>query len=226
MRCAINLVTLVAMALVPGHATSFVWWNVAQYPEDLASTRDAWSAVRGEMPDQSYRLAADDFELAQPTRITRIEFWSVEIGTPHILGGDWYIFTGGASGPPGTLLEAGPSQPMQHQDSGIVNPSFGTVYSNVLAPDDLILPAGHYFLALRTYQLVDYSSPTKDTNAALTTRFQNGRSRGWWNFDVLADGSVTGPWVRMSQFNNADNEWCFRIDGEALGAITRVHALR
>lgn len=204
--------------LRPARATSlpFFWDNVSVFPDDLVNTNEAWSAIRAEMPDQSYRIAADDFELTERTEITRIVFYGVEVGSPNILGGDWYIFQGGGSGPPGALIASGSGVRMGHRDSGIVNTSFGTVYKNVLHPRNLVLPAGHYFLAFRTYQTVDYSGP-KDNNTALTTRTRIGRSRAWWSFDVLGDGTVTGPWIPMDQFNLwPDNEWAFRIRGRTV----------
>ncbi len=202
---------------------TFFWDNVDRFPDDVAQTNEAWSAVRSELPDQSYRIAADDFELLLPTMITQIIFYGVDVGTPNILGGDWYIFEGGGSGPPGALVAKGSGVPMSHQDSGIVNSYFGTVYKNVMRPHDLILPAGHYFLAFRTYQTVDYSGP-KNNHAALTTRTAIGRSRAWWNFDVLANGSVTGPWIPMDNFNLwPDNEWAFRLRGRIVPGPPQAH---
>ena len=218
----ICLASVPLSAARPGKST-FFWDNHAKFPDDLIQTNEAWSAVRSEMPDKSYRIAADDFELTEPTEITRITFFSVEVGTPNILGGDWYIYEGGGEGPPGALVAAGGSASMKHFDSGIVNASFGTVYKNVVRPKDLILAPGHYFLAFRTYQTVDYSGD-KNNNAAMTTRAAIGRSRAWWNFDVLGDGSVTGPWVLMERFNLwPDNEWSFRLHGRTLPALPRKH---
>ena len=222
-KCLLAAFLLIAAAPVsPG----YVWMNVKHFPGDLVTTVDAWSAIRAESPDQSYRIAADDFELTQATRITKIVFWGAEVGDPEILGGDWYIFAGGGSGPPGALLRAGPGGAMLHEDTGLVSPTFGKVFSNTLFPTDLVLPAGHYFLAFRTLQTLDLSGP-KRNNAAFTTRVAIGSSRAWWSFDVLGDGTRTGPWVPMSDFNLApNNEWSFRIEGEQLGEIDEVRALR
>lgn len=194
-------------------AEDVVWLNVSDYPGDIETTGDAWSAIRGETPDQSYRIAADDFTLDTDTRITSITFFGAEVGTPEILGGDWYIFSGPAEGPPQQLVAHGAGISLARSDSGLVNNDFGTVWDNVMEPEDLVLPAGHYFLAFRTLQIVDFDGP-KNNNLGLTTRTALGTSRAWWNFDVLGDGTVTGPWVEMERFNTVrDQEWAFMIEG-------------
>lgn len=212
-----NRIGCVVAAVLATGATAWgqtvVWLNVDKFPSDLETTGDAWSAIRAEFPDTSYRIAADDFTLEAQTRLTRIVFYGVEVGTPEILGGDWYIFTGPAEGPPTTLVAYGAGVPMTRTDSGLVNPAFGTVFENAMELDET-LPAGHYFLAFRTYQTVDYSGP-KNNNAALTTRVALGSSRAWWNFGVLGDGTVTDDWVLMEVFTlTPDHEWAFAIEGE------------
>ncbi len=203
-----------AAAAGPPALGQYDWLNLASYPGPLETTVDGWSAVRMEDPQFiSHRCAADDFEITEPTRITRITFYSVEIGSPAILGGDWYIFDGPAAGPPDQLRAAGVNEPMQHTLIGIVNPSFGPVYENVMKPKDLVLEPGHYFLAFRTNQ--GFVPGNKNNNGALSTRIAKSTSRAWWNFGVLADGAVVEPWVPLSQFNLVqDQEWSFRIEGE------------
>lgn len=204
---------LLACASTFAVADDVVWLNVSNHPGDLITTEDGWSAIRGESPDQSYRIAADDFTLEAATRITSMTFYGGEVGTPEILGGDWYIFSGPAEGPPQTLVAHGAGVPLTRVDTGLVNNAFGTVWANVMEPDDLVLPGGHYFLAFRTFQTVDFNGP-KNNNLALTTRTALGTSRAWWNFDVLGDGTVTGQWVEMERFNTIrDQEWAFMIEG-------------
>ncbi len=207
------LAAILACAATAAVGDDVVWLNISDYPGDLGTTVDGWSAIRGESPDQSYRIAADDFTLETATHITAITFFGVEVGNPEILGGDWYIFTGPAEGPPQTLVAHGAGVPLAHVDTGWVNNNFGTVWANVMEPDGLVLPAGQYFLAFRTFQTVDLNGP-KNNNVAFTTRTALGTSRAWWNFDVLGDGTVTGPWVEMERFNLVrDQEWSFLIEG-------------
>ncbi|HZW10512.1 MAG TPA: GC-type dockerin domain-anchored protein [Phycisphaerales bacterium] len=209
-----HLLALLACAATAVAADDIVWLNVSDYPGDLAATGDAWSAIRAESPDQWYSIAADDFTLEISTVITSITFFGAEVGEPEILGGDWYIFTGPAEGPPQTLVAHGAGVPMAHVDTGLVNDSFGAVWANVMEPEGLELPAGHYFLAFRTFQTLDLSGP-KNNNGAFTTRTALGTSRAWWNSDVLADGTVSGTWVEMEVFNLVeDQEWSFLIEGE------------
>jgi hypothetical protein len=204
---------VLACAATSALGDEIVWLNISNYPGDLVATADAWSAIRGESPDQSYRIAADDFTLDAATRITAITFYGCEVGQPDILGGDWYIFTGPAEGPPQALVAHGAGVPLARVDTGLVNGNFGTVWANTMEPEGLVLPAGHYFLAFRTFQTVDLNGP-KNNNAAFTTRTAIGSSRAWWNFDVLGDGMVNGPWVEMEQFNLVrDQEWSFQIEG-------------
>lgn len=209
------VLTSAAAGAAAAAAADIVWLNVSDYPADLVATGDAWSAIRAESPDRSYTIAADDFTLETSTRITSITFFGAEVGEPEILGGDWYIFVDPGEGPPQALVAHGAGVPMTHVDTGLENPNFGTVWANVMEPEDLVLPAGNYFLAFRTFQTLDLNGP-KNNNGAFTTRTAIGRSRAWWNFDVLADGSVTGPWVAMEEFNLVeDQEWSFMIEGEA-----------
>ncbi len=210
--CLSGLVGFVGVAGTA--AGQYDWLNLESYPDPLAKTGDGWSAVRIEDPQFiSYRCAADDFEVKETTRVTRITFYSVELGSPEILGGDWYIFDGPAEGPPDQLRAAGVNAPMQHTQIGVVNPAFGQVYENVVEPKDLVLEPGHYFLAFRTNQALVPGD--KNNNGALSTRIAKSTSRAWWNFGVLADGTLIEPWVPLSQFNLVkDNEWSFRIEGE------------
>lgn len=208
------LASILACAAASALGDEVVWLNIADHPADLITTDDGWSAIRAEFPDQSYRIAADDFTLDTTTHITAITFYGAEVGAPEILGGDWYIFSGPPEGPPQTLVAHGAGVPLAHVDTGWVNDDFGTIWANTMEPEDLVLPAGHYFLAFRTYQTLDLSGE-KNNNAAFTTRTALGTSRAWWNFDVLGDGTVTGPWVEMEQFNLVeDQEWSFLIEGE------------
>jgi hypothetical protein len=213
MRNQLGAFSGILMAIASGSMAQTDWLNLESYPDPLAKTGDGWSAVRIEHPSFiSYRIAADDFELKERTLITRITFYSVEIGTPEIFGGDWYIYNGPAAGPPDLLRASGVNEPMEHTLIGVVNPNFGAVYENVIEPKDLVLDPGHWFLAFRTNQ--GYLPGGKNNNGALTTRWANSTSRGWWNFGVLADGTVTEGWVPMTQFNLVqDNEWAFRIEG-------------
>jgi hypothetical protein len=209
------LAAVLACAATTAFGDDIVWLNVSDHPGDLISTEDGWSALRAESPDQWYAIAADDFILERDLRITSITFFGAEVGEPEILGGDWYIFTGPAEGPPQTLVAHGAGVPMAHVDTGWDNNNFETIWANVMEPEDLVLPAGHYFLAFRTFQTLDLNGP-KNNNAAFTTRTALGTSRAWWNSDVLANGTVSGTWVEMEQFNLVeDQEWSFLIEGES-----------
>ena len=210
---------LAALALaVPVLGDDLIWDNVQTFPADIQNTGEAWSCIRSEPPNfVSYRVAADDFILDQPMRITRINFFSVAIGVPAIVGGDWYIYAVSPAGGPGALIAAGSSVPLDHSPSGLNNPNYGIIYNNIMEVDDLVLPAGNYFLAFRTYQTISLVPNEKNNNAGLTTRVVLGTQPAYWNFGVLADGSVLEPWVPMQVFNlNNNNEWAFRIYGESL----------
>ncbi len=212
-----SLAAFISFVLTPllASAQNYSWTNVRIVPDDLIQTEDAWSAVRIEDPQfTSYRIAADDFTLTETTQITTIGFWGVEVGTPPIFSGDWYIYEN-AGGSPGSLIAAGPDEPMAHALTGWTSPTFGDIYSNVMHPSGLVLPAGNYFLAFRTYQ--GYIPIGKHTNAAFTTRWANGAATAHWSFDVLPDGSVTGAWVPMSVFNLvAEQEWAFWLEGQTV----------
>lgn len=204
-------------------AADVVWSNVQNYPDDLAKTTDGWSAVRMEDPQFiSHRCAADDFTLDKKTKITRITFYGVELGKPEIYGGDWYIMKGPAAGPPDTLLYYEPNAPMKHEQIGVNNPNFGPVYLNAMEPADLVLEPGHYFLAFRTFQA--FVPGEKNNNGALTTRWGNGTSTSWWTFGLLADGTLTDPWVPMKTFNLVEEqEWAFIIEGVPAGCAGDIN---
>jgi hypothetical protein len=193
-------------------ADGFEWLNVEKFPDGIEATADGWSAIRSEAGEISHRVAADDFTIDAPTRISAIEWWTVEILQNPLLGVDWYVFTGPDEGPPQTLVAFGSTVPTPHAETGLVNASFGKIFLERVEPEDLVLEPGHYFLAFRVVQALP---PGEKGIGSLTTRWSNGTSRGWWNFDLLANGAVAGPWFPMSAFNLDDNEWAFRISGEA-----------
>jgi hypothetical protein len=200
-------------------AQNWSWSNVEKYPDDLVETGDAWSAIRIEEPAfVSYRVAADDFALEAETRITRITFYSVHIDPPNIIGGDWYIYEDDGRGEPGRLLAAGPDTRLDQHPLRIINNVFGSmIYGNVMEPRDLVLPAGRYFLAFRTYQGEPLGGG-KPNNVALTTRRAIAGHPAMWNFGVLADGTATQAWVPMQVFNLVqEQEWAFQLEGEQDG---------
>lgn len=210
------LVSTIALGLatVTASAAEFNWQNVNVFPDDLATTGDAWTAARVNDDDfTSYRVAADDFVLTQRTHISRIGFYSVEFGA-DILGGDWYIYAYGGDNHPGALIASAASLPLAHEDSGIVNSSFGTVYRNTMDAD-VTLDPGRYFVAFRS--VITFANGG-GKHSILTTRFARADARAQWNFDVYTDGSVGGPWVTMDVFNFVvDQEWAFFLEGETLG---------
>ncbi|MCC7290706.1 MAG: hypothetical protein IT449_01440 [Phycisphaerales bacterium] len=207
--------------LIPGilgvasvaRAEEFNWLNVVNFPDDLAASEDAWTAARVEDDDfTSFRCAAEDFALAQRTRITKIGFYSVDFGA-EILAGDWYIYEYGGDGHPGALVAASHTLPLSHDDTGIVNSSFGAVYDNAMDADVTLEP-GRYFLGMRS--LITFRNGG-GKHSLLTTRTAIADARAHWNFDVFTDGTVGGEWVTMDIFNLVpDNEWAFYLHGETV----------
>ncbi len=212
------MLALAGLALSPAMAAAqtVVWSNIQEYPADLLDISSGWSAVRSEPPHfVSYRCAADDFVLTGDTQIRSITFYSFHADNPIVIGGDWYIYTDEGTGLPGTLLESAHSQPIRHDPTGIVHPRYGMIYENELETPGLFLPAGRYFLGVRTYQTILLGVPGKNTNAMLTTLREFGDSRGSWTFDLFADGTLAGPWVPMTTFApGQSHEWAFVIEGE------------
>lgn len=194
------------------HGGEYEWNNFPRIP---LPNPDAWSVARIEHEDfESFRIAADDFILTEKTRITKIVYFGVELGNPPFTGfGDWYVFAVDKEGAPGELVAVGNTVRMEHVEASWKDPNFGQVYENRFAPDDLVLDAGHYFLAFRTFQ--DFDPNGKNTSGALSTReWTNGESRAYWNFGVLADGTVTQAWQELQVFNGSStNEWSFFMSG-------------
>jgi hypothetical protein len=190
-------------------ADELVWRNVTDFPAALEKTDAGWSAIR--IDGFSLRAAADDFILEETTRITRIEFWTVQLTDNPLLGVDWYIFTSDAKdGPPTKVLAYGASVPTPHEDTGLVNSAFGLPIYLESAEVNQAFEAGHYFLAFRCVHRDDNKG-----NGALTTNDQIGTSRGWWCFTLDVDGTNGDPWDKMEVFNGQDNEWAFQIWAES-----------
>lgn|GEM_PF-4712332 len=211
---------LVALGGVTACAGGFEWVNVERIPQDLIATTDAWTAVRvNDSGHESWRVAADDFELTSTTRITRIVFYSVKFGEPDIVGGDWYVFEGGDE--PGELLAFGADLKLTREDTGWSNPNLGDIYRNIMEPENLVLPAGHYFLAFRSVMSCPQGCVGK--YSILSTRWANGLTRAYWNFGLLANGEVIDEWMLLERFNGIrDQEWAFVLEGEDnCGAIRR-----
>ncbi|MBS1715746.1 MAG: hypothetical protein JST30_15575 [Armatimonadetes bacterium] len=207
-----SLCLLVAFAACQALPSGLVWSNVVNMPGDLQSTGDGWSATRAE-DIGSYRCAADDVSFSRPTRIDSFVYYSIQVGTPDILGGDLYVYTVD-NGHPGTLVAARPDLPNAHVDTGLFNNVFNaTVYSNTLAVPGLELPAGQYFLAFRTVE----NRINGQKNGALTTRVAIGGARAQWNFSVSRDGDVGEGWMTMDAFNLVqDQEWAFHVIGSTV----------
>jgi hypothetical protein len=217
---AATLTTALSAPANTASSTDVVWMNVRNFPTSLTVAADtwAWSAIRSEPPEFfSHRIAADDFILDAETTITRITFFSVEIQPPSIIGGDWYIYADdgtGGPGAPGRLVALESGATLTHNPIGAVHPTLGTIHENIMEPTNLVLPAGRYFLAFRTFQSMPLPVQGKPNNAALTERWTNGAHEAQWNMDVFADGSIAGAWVPMQTFNGvAEQEWAFIIEG-------------
>ncbi|MBL1218177.1 MAG: hypothetical protein D8M59_11860 [Planctomycetes bacterium] len=197
----------------PSAAQELIWSNINNYPDDLIQTQDAWTASRSEdASSKSYRIAADDIELTEQTRITRIAYYSVDFGDADVLGHDWYIYEYGNNGSPGALLASGYDNPVNRRDTGYVSYFGAFIYENIMEPTDLVLEPGRYFLALRSVQTFENGG---GKYSMLTTRWANGSARANWNFGVYADGTVFDDWVTMDVFNGVqDQEWAFEVYGE------------
>src|SRR5690606_13455539 len=196
-------------------AQPFHWVNY-ESTAALESTTHASSAARGAGAG-SYRIAADDFELTAQTDIHRITFYSIQADPPIIIGGDWYIYEyDERRDAPGDLITGNHDVPLERVDSGLVSPSFGTIFRNTMEVD-LSLPAGKYFLAFRTHT----DGGGKATNPPLHPEWTNGTATAYWNFGVLEDGSLLpapeGDWVPMTIFHPTEKEWAFEIEGDSVG---------
>lgn len=204
------------LALLLGVSTfswgeGLLWSNVSNYPDDLMSTGDGWSATRAE-DVSSFRCAADDVTFVTKVRLSTMRYFSIQVGNPDILGGDLYVYTWNG-GQPGALVAALPNLAIDHSDTGWFNTVFqATVYSNTLHPN-LELPPGEYFLAFRTVE----NRANGAKNGALTTRTAIGDATAQWNFSVDTNGNVGEPWLPMSTFNQvADQEWSFLLYGDSI----------
>lgn len=202
----------IALSTAAAAAEEFRWLNVDNFPGDLIATTDAWTAARIE-PGGSYRIAAEDFVLEGYTRIDRITHWTVKLNTPVVIATDWYIYDG--EGPePGQLLAGDWDVAFTHEEAGFNHNSFGPIYRNAVEPDGLLLPPGQYYVAFRTL-----IADNGHKHSILTTRWANGLRRAYWSFGVLADGTVTEPWVLMEVFNLVqDQEWAVMLEGESFPA--------
>lgn len=210
-----TLFVLSLCALVSLARAEVIWSNIRAIPDDLISTGDAWSALRVEDPQSSsYRGAADDIVLSSPTRIDRLTFYSVFVGDPNILGGDWYFFTVGSDDRPGALIAHGAGVPMTTTGTGWMNPTFGEVKRNTMDVGVTLQP-GRYFVAFRSYQTW-VNQQGKNNNGILSTRTSFGSSPALWSFDLPTSGDPPGSWVSLQQFNLVeDQEWAFELEGGA-----------
>ncbi|MFG0331435.1 MAG: hypothetical protein ACF8PN_16220 [Phycisphaerales bacterium] len=139
-----------------------------------------------------------------------MEFFSIPLNDPIVLGADLYIYSGTTA--PESLVYAEPGAVSHRFDTGLVNQALGPIYSNRTFPMDLELDPGRYFLAFRSWITLEGAPSSK--HVAMTTRWTNGDTRALWNFDVLTDGAIVGEWVTMDVFSGfVDNEWAFEIRG-------------
>jgi len=201
-----------------------VWQNTRVIPDDLITTEDGWTAARvNDRGQESWRTSADDFILETTTRIEKIIFFGVKVGEPVIVAGDWYIFEGSGD-EPGRLITFGADEELEIEDTGWQSRSFGTIYRNTMRPENLELPPGRYFIALRSVMSCPGGCAGK--YAMLTTRWANGQTPAMWNFGLLQNGEVIDRWMLMEEFNQIhDQEWAFILEGGVeCGAIKKLKA--
>ncbi len=189
-----------------------IWQNTEVIPDDLIATQDGWTAARvNDRGQESWRTSADDFILEKTTRIDKIVFFAVMVGEPVVIGGDWYIFEGSGD-VPGELIAHGAGEELDIEDTGWQSNSFGTIYRNTMTPENLELPAGRYFIALRS--IMSCPGGCAGKYAMLTTRWANGKTPALWNFGLLENGDVIDRWMLMEEFNLIhDQEWAFILEG-------------
>ncbi|MEQ9096689.1 MAG: GC-type dockerin domain-anchored protein [Phycisphaerales bacterium] len=203
-----RLPALAGLCLLPASlfAQDYHWVNY-ESEAALEATGFASSAVR--MPD-SLRIAADDFRVIEDTTITQIVFYSVWIDPPVILGADWYIYWYlDPIHAPGALIAGASDVAVEVVDSGLRNPTFGTIYRNTITVDVELIP-GRYFLGFRTYCAPGSGKPV---NAPLHPEWTNGDATAHWNFSALETGEVIEAWQPMTDFHPTPKEWAFEIHG-------------
>ncbi len=196
-----------ALAAAGGARGQWINWE-HEDPRVLETTEFASSAVR---TAESYRIAADDFEIDHRTFLSEIVFYSVETGPSDIIGADWYIYEfDEATGKPGDLIAGAADAYLQRWPSGWVNDKFGTIYHNSI---DLVgrterLRPGRYFIAFRTH-----CGPGAGdlANAPLHPEWSHGAATAHWNDDVREDGTALGAWVPMTTFHPTPKEWAFEV---------------
>jgi hypothetical protein len=206
------------------YAESLIWSNIVNKPDDLMATEDAWTAARAEDAGfKSYRIAAEDFHLTELTKITRISFYAMNFDA-DILGGDWYIYESTGGGPPGKLITGEAGLPLIEENTGWWSNTFQDyIMRQSVMPTNLVLGPGHYFAAFRSLITLEQGG---GKNSILTTRTSIADTRAYWNFGVLANGSVTDTWYLMETFNLVkENEWAFEIYGEVVPEPTSILAL-
>lgn len=216
MKTTLTAIATVASSLSFG--SSLIWSNIVNNPGDLTSTGDGWSATRAE-DVASYRIAADDVVFPTRVRINRVNYYSVQVGIPVILGADYYLYADGG-GVPGSLIGGEHDLPINHYDTGLFNTAFqSNVYGNEFQPTAFDAGPGQYFFAFRTVE----SRIGGQKNGALTTRVALGSYRAMWNFDVSVGGTANQGWVGMNVFNGVQNqEWAFELHGQQVVAPQTV----
>ena len=205
-----RLPALAGLCLLPASvlAQDYRWVNY-ESEAALEATGFASSAVR--MPD-SLRIAADDFVVDSPTTttLTEIVFYSVWIDPPVILGGDWYVYAfDERTRAPGALIVGEADARIEVVDSGLTNPTYGTIYRNTMRID-VPLEAGRYFLGFRTHCAPGGGKPV---NAPLHPEWTNGDATAQWNFSAQVSGEVLEAWVPMTLFHPTPKEWAFELRG-------------
>ena len=196
-------------------AQEYAWINF-ESTGALEATEFASSAVR--MPD-SLRIAADDFLVGEPVRLSEVVFYSVWIDPPVILGGDWYIYQyDEATRSPGALVVGAFDVALETADSGLVSGNFGTIYRNAMAVD-IELEPGRYFLGFRTHVAPGAGKPV---NAPLHPEWSNGDATAQWNFSALTSGEVFEAWMPMTDFHPTLKEWAFELHGTSRTCLADI----
>lgn len=161
-------------------------------------------------------IAADDFTLSAPARLTSLTFWDIE-GIGRFQGSFvWQIYSNSATNTPGKLLISGTSQNLVHTATG--GSFFG--YAEFLNTCDIaptFLPAGTYWLALHHGPL------SNDTDERVYWEVTDNNTT---NPSQGLDAPFDGTWFRNAPTGyRLPSEFAFQVNGTPAPQITALDLL-
>lgn len=157
------------------------------------------------------QVQANDFTLGARTRISSVQFWSLESAGAFAGSIQWQILSDSGNRP-GEVLFSGSSTDFARAQTGRVYFNLYREWSTTFQIAPVVLPAGRYWLAL-------HNGP--ETNTAPQLFYWSGTEQPGAIPSQYRAAGVSGPWF-SNQFPGFLSQFAFRILGSPVPEVQGI----